>query len=211
MSIKALIWDFEGVLLQTKYESAAKAIAACLDVPDAEIEQIFNGEFGTRVDKGEFSQNDLWDHMIKMLHLSHEKRAALEEIFNTDFYLDQELLEDIRQYRRQFKTGLLTNFSEALRPMLNKQWKIESAFDEIVISCEIGLVKPDPKIYTYMLDCLNCSAEEAIFIDDREMNVTGAEEVGLHAIRFTSRQDVLNMIHSTIDACDPSLFIAKRC
>jgi len=205
MSIKALIWDFEGVLLQTNHESAPLAAAERLNVPPEKVKRVFFSEFNNRVDIGEFSQSDFWDHIIQTLELPQEKRVALEDFFYKDFFVDQELLKDIRHYRKQYKTGLLTNFSEVLRPMLTTQWKIDGAFDEIVISCEIGMVKPDPNIFIHILNRLGCAANEAIFIDDRILNIEGAEKAGLHAIHFTNRRETIKMINSIVNSYGSSL------
>jgi putative hydrolase of the HAD superfamily len=190
MTVKALIWDFEGVLLQTGEVDVAAAAAKRLNVPDEDVREIFKGDFNDRMDLGEFTQDEYWEHVLHALDLPENRKENLNDFFYKDLYVDQDVLNDVRQYRQTYKTGLLTNFSRILPFMLENHWKVDGAFDEIVISSEIGIIKPDPRIYRYMLDKLECSASEAVFIDDRILNVEAAREVGLEAILFTNRQEV---------------------
>lgn len=57
-------------------------------------------------------------------------------------------------------------------------------FDGIVISSDVKMIKPDSKIYEYLLNKYGLIAEECLFIDDREDNVRGAITVGMHACQF---------------------------
>lgn len=59
-------------------------------------------------------------------------------------------------------------------------------FDAVVISCEVGLRKPDEQIFRHALDLLGLAAAECVFIDDIEHNVRAAEALGLQGIHHTS-------------------------
>ncbi|WP_433328733.1 HAD family hydrolase [Spirillospora sp. CA-294931] len=58
-------------------------------------------------------------------------------------------------------------------------------FDAVVISCEVGMRKPDEKIFHHALALLGLSARECVFIDDIEHNTRAAENLGLHVIHHT--------------------------
>jgi putative hydrolase of the HAD superfamily len=58
--------------------------------------------------------------------------------------------------------------------------------DVVVLSCELGVVKPDPTIYRHCLSLLHADARQTLFIDDRVENVEAAERLGMHAIRYAS-------------------------
>ena len=57
-------------------------------------------------------------------------------------------------------------------------------FDGVVVSCDLHIIKPDRRIYEYILNKYGLKAEECLFIDDLERNVRGAEKVGINAVRF---------------------------
>lgn len=60
-------------------------------------------------------------------------------------------------------------------------------FDAAVISADIGIVKPDRRIYEYLLQTYGLKAEESIFVDDVEANAEGARKVGMDAFWFKGR------------------------
>ena len=67
-------------------------------------------------------------------------------------------------------------------------------FDSVVVSADIGMIKPQPGIYKRALQDLGVEAEEAVFIDDAGVNVDGAKAVGMQAILYENlaqlRQDL---------------------
>ncbi|XP_038832485.1 acyl-CoA dehydrogenase family member 10-like isoform X2 [Salvelinus namaycush] len=83
---------------------------------------------------------------------------------------------------RGLKTAVLSNNFLQLNgdPFLPLD---HSLFDVIVESCREGLSKPDPRIYHLCLNRLGVSAHEAVFLDDLELNVKAAAQLGMHAIK----------------------------
>lgn len=80
----------------------------------------------------------------------------------------------------------ITNFSaEFWAPFHARERQFFALFRDIVVSGEVKLLKPDPEIYRLALRQFGISAEAAIFIDDRAVNVAGAEAVGMKGHRFT--------------------------
>lgn len=63
-------------------------------------------------------------------------------------------------------------------------------FEGIVVSGEEKMVKPNPEIYQLLLNRYDLQASESIFIDDRQVNVDGANRVGIHGILFTGSLDL---------------------
>lgn len=61
-----------------------------------------------------------------------------------------------------------------------------SGFTQLTWSCELGMVKPDPAIYTYTCEKLGVAAQETLFLDDNPRNVRAAQALGIHGIHFTS-------------------------
>jgi putative hydrolase of the HAD superfamily len=114
--------------------------------------------------------------------------------------LDQELIAYIRALRSRFKTALLSNATVRLVSTLRDEWHIEDCFDVIVISAQVGLMKPDPAIFRLTLERLNVTPRQAVFIDDMPENVSAAMALGLHAIRFTSRQALLEEIQPLLQS-----------
>ncbi len=84
------------------------------------------------------------------------------------------------------KTGLLSNMPWDLVIHVRTNCKWMESFSFKTLSAEVRLIKPDPAIYEHTLHGLGISAEEALFVDDRENNIRAARALGMHAIQFRS-------------------------
>lgn len=80
----------------------------------------------------------------------------------------------------------ITNWSSDNWPAAVASYpRLETMFEDIVVSGIEGLLKPQPEIYRLLLTRNGIKAEDCIFIDDNENNVEGAKAVGMDAILFT--------------------------
>ena len=85
----------------------------------------------------------------------------------------------------------ITNFSaDFWPPFYDREKAFFSRFRDIVVSGEVKLLKPDAAIYYLALDRFRLRPDEALFVDDRQINVTGAELVGMKAHLFTGAADL---------------------
>ena len=85
----------------------------------------------------------------------------------------------------------ITNFSADFWPPFHaKERAFFDRFRDIVVSGEEKLLKPDPAIYYRALDRFRLRPAEALFVDDRRINVEGAEAVGMKAHLFTTAEDL---------------------
>lgn len=90
----------------------------------------------------------------------------------------------------QTKLCLLSNaHTDELLPILDRHG-LRQYFDELVISSETGLAKPDAGIFVHALQKLGLSAHEAVFIDDNPANVAAAERLGIRSIHFKDAKDL---------------------
>ena len=187
MTIKALIWDMEGVLMLTDESDLPMKVAKALNAPYEKVREIFFSDYNDRVDLGEVTQDQFNEYILDILQMPGENKYLIEKIINEDFYIDEELLKKIIGMRRDYKMGLISNYSNELRKKIENEWAFKSAFDEIIISCEVCLIKPDPEIFNLMLDRLGVRADESVFIDDRIKNIDGAKKMGFHTIFYTNK------------------------
>lgn len=84
----------------------------------------------------------------------------------------------------------LTNFSAETFPLIRRRFDFLQLFDDILVSGEIGLVKPDPAIYRLMLEKVGRPASECLFIDDSLKNVEAARQLGFDTIHFQSPEQL---------------------
>jgi 2-haloacid dehalogenase len=84
----------------------------------------------------------------------------------------------------------LSNWSAETFRRIRHQYPFLDLFDEIVLSGEVQIIKPDPRIYEVLLERIKRAAPDCLFIDDSEVNVAVAEELGFQTIRFTSPEQL---------------------
>ena len=82
------------------------------------------------------------------------------------------------------RTALLSNSGPEVMARVRADHPLEARFDAVVISCEVGLAKPDPRIFRLCLERLGLPADAALFVDDRADNVEAAAGVGLQTLQF---------------------------
>ena len=95
-----------------------------------------------------------------------------------------ELVNELKE--RGYKLYVLSNMSKEYIDYL-RTLPVFDNFDAQVVSCEVGIGKPDRSIYEHLLSHCNLDPAETIFIDDRKDNVDAAEEVGITPFHFDRR------------------------
>jgi putative hydrolase of the HAD superfamily len=88
------------------------------------------------------------------------------------------------------RTAMLSNGVPEIIARIRAARRLESWFDVVVVSCEVGCCKPDPAIYGMCLERLHTPADQTLFVDDRVENLDAAEALGLQTLRFTGDDSV---------------------
>lgn len=91
----------------------------------------------------------------------------------------------------KFSLYAITNWSAEKFPIARRTYPFLSWFKDIVVSGEIGVIKPDRKIYEYAIDRFNLKTPEySVFIDDRMENIEAAAEFGIKGIHFKNPEQL---------------------
>jgi epoxide hydrolase-like predicted phosphatase len=187
--VKAIVFDYFGVIVEDSVVS--KWIKKNFSDPESRIKAVV--ESSIKWDLGETGYSEF--NKI----LSRYTGIPANQIFSTFFEnikMHQGTIELIKLLKNNYKIILLSNApKENLQKMLKNQ-NIENLFNEIVISAEHKIMKPDPKIYELMLSIGGINASEAIFIDDRQVNVDAAANLGIKSFLFTDATTLKNDLTS---------------
>jgi epoxide hydrolase-like predicted phosphatase len=167
-----------------------------LGVPLSRIDDlVFFSQSAQKASLGEISVGRHWEAVRVALGIQPEDMVAfLEQYWSADD-VNWMLLDFIRGLRGRYKVGLLSNAWDDLRQTLHERWDIDGLFDELIISAEVKMVKPDPRIFHLAVDRLKVQPAEAVFIDDILKNVQAAREVGLLAIQYSDYQKTVDEIN----------------
>jgi len=204
MAIKAIIWDMGGVLVRTHRRDGREKWEKALSLPHGTLEEIvFGGESGYLAGIGSITPEQHWDWIYRHLRIPAEKQDAFTNDFWSGDEVDRDLIHFIGELQGRYRTGLITNAWLDIRHMLEDVWGINSVFDEIIVSAEVKLVKPDEAIYRMMLEKLNVKAEESVFVDDFLENIEGARALGMHGIHFQQPEQALHDLSALLNEQAP--------
>lgn len=192
-SIKAVIFDMGGVLLRCERPEMRAKLGEPFGLTRVALENlVFGNPVSMLASVGKASEIDLWEHVRASLNLPPANLPAFREAFWSVDDVDQELVQIIVSLKRRYKVALLSNaWMGARQSLTQKSAKLMTAFDVSIFSAEVGLAKPDPAIYSLILDQLGVMAQEAVFVDDFVENIEAAQKLGIHAIRFVQAQQAI--------------------
>jgi putative hydrolase of the HAD superfamily len=195
-SIEAVIFDFGGVLCAHPSESQFAEIARLLEAEPAEFTRAF-WQHRVPYDAG-LDETEYWSTVVDELGLSWDVEL-LPHLLKHEVGLwtqyDARLLNFAGHLQtRGYSTGVLSNLPRPLGEALRNSPGFLDSFDHHTFSYELGIVKPDTRIYRHSLAGLGVGAERALFLDDRPENVAGAREAGLHAELYIDWEDLAETI-----------------
>lgn len=185
--VRAIIFDFAGVIGMDGYWSWLKE-----NVRDLERHVDDFHEISNRADRGEVTAADFMNFVGSRSGMDPD--IVLQQVLSR-IIINQPLIDFIRTLKTSYKIGLLSNFVfEWLDPIL-RQNDLYPLFDSTVISSQVRMIKPEPEIFELACTKLNVLPSEAIFVDDRQMHVDGANRVGLRGVLFRNVETLKLDIH----------------
>ena len=199
-NIRAVIWDLGGVLLRTEDTAPREQVANRLGMSVRELSAvIFESETSRQAERGEITVEAHYEFIASELGIASADIPGLfDEFFGGD-RMDPVLKAFICSLRPRYQCGLLSNAWGSLRQFLeDSHADLLSCFDVVIISAEAGMRKPDARIFQLALEQLDIAPDEAVFIDDLEVNATAAREYGLHAIHFKSPKQAMDALQTLL-------------
>jgi len=190
--IKAVIFDFGSVLVKGgEWRIIYSSIAKTLKISLRKIREI-SRPLREKWSKNTIDEKKFWREL--------EKRAGkkLPPNFKKDVWYRpyKERTKDMKESwrilkelkKRRFRLALLSNI---IPPTVKANKDVgrfkrlkKIGFETLVLSCEVGCRKPEPKIYKIVLKRLNLPAKECLFIDDVLANIRAAQKMGMRGIHF---------------------------
>jgi len=194
--LKAVIFDVGGVLIRTHSRAGREKWAAIFGMNAREFEDfVFNGESGRQAQLGQKTEQAHWHWLGTHFDLEPEELTAMHRDFFAGDKMDELLVAYIRRLRRaDYRTGLLSNFGDSARWLWTEVYPFIDVFDGVVVSAEVGLMKPDPTIYHLAAESVGVHVEEALFVDDFIENVEAAKRVGMQVIHFQNPAGALRQL-----------------
>ncbi|VVB97505.1 Phosphoglycolate phosphatase [uncultured archaeon] len=137
-------------------------------------------EMYLRASLGEISSFDFW----KELGFRSEYPEIEREYLDAYLTIDPDFIETARTLVKNYYLAMLSNDVKEWSAYLRAKFDLNSLFKIIIISGEVGYRKPDKRIYNILLERIQSSPSNCVFIDDRAKNLLAASEMGIKTIRF---------------------------
>lgn len=189
--IRAVFFDLGGVIVRTEYQAPRERLAERLNMTYEDINRfVFDTETSQKASLGQLTTEQHWASVVRRLGRPASETETIREEFFAGDVIDRGLLDFIRSLRPRYKTGVISNAWPDLRDYIVKS-KFDDAFDALVVSAEVGVMKPEAKIYQIALERLQVKANEAVFVDDVPANIEAARKLGMQGIVFRSPPQTL--------------------
>ncbi len=186
--IKTIIFDIGNVVTKRNFQKIYSDFALRVGVsPEFVINYHKPPEEGGKVEDlvlGKITLEEFWKDIRGAggrADLDYEKIWIEEALKNTE--INYELIEIIRKLRKNYPVGTLTNLTPS-RLIVDNKLNLYSNFDYAVLSCNEHLKKPDPRFYYLALSKTSVQPYEAVFVDDKENHIIGAEQIGMKTITY---------------------------
>ena len=194
MPIRAVFFDFGGVIQRTEYQAPRQHLAQRFGMEYDDIDKlVFGSPSAMKATLGEIDVKEHWKSIARRLKLQSHAIESFEADFFAGDVIDHSILQLLRSLRPRFKTGLISNAWSDMREYLVRK-KIDEVFDTVTISAEVGVAKPNVNIYLLALEQAQVKAGEAVFVDDVAANIEACEQVGMKGILFKDPQESMEQL-----------------
>lgn len=187
--IKAVIFDWGGVLIRPHAKERLRFLSNMLGVAESQLEFALKRVMD-EFQRGKIEEAQVWRLVCRKLSVPVPKGKSLWARAMQAFYSENEgiwsLIELLR--KKGYKVGLLSNTE---RPLAENFFRDNSRFDAVVFSYQEGTRKPEKRIYEVSFQRLGVRPEEAIMIDDERENLRVARELGASTIHYQNDEHLI--------------------
>jgi putative hydrolase of the HAD superfamily len=188
-SPRAVVFDFGGVLWDMRWD-VARELDRLHGLPRSSVFQtLYRSPAWADIECG-VGDPAAW---LDGAHAELERRAGRalprlhEEWRKAQAPIDLNIAV-VRALRPAYRCSVLSNADVSLRDRLEGELALHHLFDDIVVSAEVGVAKPAPRIFQLAAERLGVEPASCVFVDDWDQNVEAAREVGMQAVLHRADQ-----------------------
>src|SRR4029453_4243024 len=189
MAVRAVVFDIGGGLeVPTDINLDGRWERRLGLRPGKFFDRLRRSGLGRDANLGRISEADFAQALGRLYGLDE---SATEELLAElwDWYsgeLNTEMADYFQRLRPRYRTAILSNAAAGGRREEERRYGFSAMADVLVYSYEVGIEKPDRRIYGITCERLGVRPNEVVFLDDLEVNVVAARQIGMWAVRFQS-------------------------
>ena len=201
MAIRAVAFDIGGVLEITPDTGMTEKWEQRLHLKPGELDQRMASVWRDG-SLGKCSEEQVQQSLKEMIGMDQAQVDAFlhdlwEEYLGT---LNVELATYFSSLRPRYQTAIISNSFVGARTREQERYRFDEMTDLIIYSHEVGIAKPDRRIYELTCERLGVQPTEMIFLDDHERPVAAAREFGIHAILFQNTAQAIADVQAELRA-----------
>jgi len=190
--IQAIIFDIGRVLVRLDIAGAMSGLAGEVQLsPEETWSAIEHDPRWVDWQEGRMSPRDWQLHICRRLGVQLNFEEFVEvwnRVLDPRPILENDFLEDLSKH---YRLALLSNTDPIHVEALEKKFEFFRFFPRRIYSCAVGASKPSPLIFRAALQACKVKADNAMFIDDVEKHVRGAEQLGMTGVVFQSAEQLM--------------------
>jgi putative hydrolase of the HAD superfamily len=189
LALRAVIFDYGMVLTGPPDPEAHDAMVRITGLPVDRFESLYWNDRHA-YDEGKLSGISFWQKFLRDAKLDLGP-TAVEELnrFDARMWTTQNpatVAWQLRLKQHGLRTAILSNMGDSVLESIKQKFEWISRFDVLVWSYQLRMAKPDPEIYLYTLQQLGTRPDETLFLDDKQVNVDAALDLGMKALQFSN-------------------------
>jgi glucose-1-phosphatase len=139
------------------------------------------------------------EYLAQISELLGKSTTDIEAIMQADHIRNEALIAYVRSLRPMYKVAMLSNVGRGVIERLFSADELAELFDVVVLSSEVGMVKPDVKIFNFTSDKIGILAEDCLMVDDLEININAARQAGMQGVVFTTTHEFISAIPTLLN------------
>ena len=190
MALRAVVFDYGMVLTGPRDEEALAALHRLTSMSPERFEDHYWVNRHA-YDEGKLTGLAFWERFVREAGVVGGSADLIEELNHWDARMwtteNREMLAwQLRLKERGIRTAILSNMGDNVLANMQRTFDWLPRFDVLVWSYQLRMAKPEPAIYLHVLKELDVRPEEALFLDDKLVNVEAARALGMRALEFST-------------------------
>lgn len=198
--IKVIAFDFGGILGPDAddWNGAFAKIKTLTGLSASELQEIFNRHW-PKLKLGKEPMLVFWQE-VAAVSLNKVKPLTLRRTYNQSIFADQAFLkfvQIVQTLKNKYRVVLLANDSDDDYLVKTRRLKLDKVFDKLYCSSQLGMAKPDRRIFEYLLRDQKIKPNELLLIDNQLNNIEAAKSLGINSILFRNYAQAVALIQKS--------------
>lgn len=198
LKIHTIIFDLGHVIVEINHRKTSEAFEQISKLPLHQVQKFFEHEDFLQFELGKISEPVFFEKVSALLHTDKKESKAIMQAWNSMIIgIPPESIRLLQSLKNHYQLFALSNTNRTHLKTIQQQLftaytikDLTELFHKVYYSFELGLSKPDPKIFEYVLTENQIAAENILFIDDNFENICASKQLGFQTIHLHRQKDL---------------------